>query len=199
MALKKNSVMAMFALALLVCSVVSVQAESTSGLSIGAGAGVMVAVDKESYFDKGTDFYPEAFVSYDKDSFLAELSVGWLYKKATITSSIGNVILAKADYTQSFVPTTLTLKYLPLRKNNSASIFQPYVGLGAGCLFATGDNNKIFFVISPDLGLSFGTRNILELDCAYNLVVGEKDMPVGNNLDYLKFGLRYKYRFAFKK
>jgi hypothetical protein len=184
---------------LFLCGIVSVQAEPISGLSVGAGIGSMIAMDEKSYMNSGMDLYPECFVSYDRNSLVAEASVGWLYREGKVKLVVGNKVLAEESYTEAFIPVALTVKFLPLRKGNPDSAFQPFVGLGAGCLFASGDNEDTFFSLSPDLGVSLGRKHILELDCAYNLVLGEDDLIQGDNLDYLKLSLRYKYRFALSK
>jgi hypothetical protein len=196
--IKKMSVItAISFLSFLLCGTVSAQETSSAGLSVGVGLGTMVAIDKESYFDSGIDFYPEAVVAYDKEALSAEASLGLLYKKATVKTTLGNLVLSKTDVTQAFLPLELTVKYRPLQKNNPDSLFHPYLGLGAGWLIPTGDNDQGFFVLSPDCGISMGSKHVLELDCAYKLVLGEDDLAQGDNLDYLKVTLRYKYRFAF--
>lgn len=184
-------------LALLLCGAVSAYAEVPSGLSVGAGLGSMFAVDEQSYLGSGTDLYPECFVSYDRGPLAFELSAGWLYREGKIKLVLGNVVLSETKYTEAFFPVELAVKYLPMKMVKSDGPLQPFLGLGAGMLFASGDNDENFFFLSPDLGLSFGKRHIFELDCAYNLVLGDDDLDLGANLDYLKLSLRYKYRFAF--
>ncbi|HOX33021.1 MAG TPA: hypothetical protein PLB91_11870 [Spirochaetales bacterium] len=193
----RNKTAATLALLAFAVGIASAQARAPRGLSLGIGAGGMMPADKESYLGDALDLYPEASIAYDVGIFLAEASVGWIMKSGTITYYVGSVAIGEEDYEIQFFPAKLAAKVMPFRESRPDLLAQPFAGLGLGCLVASGDNGDSYLLASPELGVSFGRKHILDLDLTYNCVIGEEDLTLGDTLDYCTFGLKYRYRFAF--
>jgi hypothetical protein len=102
---------------------------------------------------------------------------------------VNGVEVWREEYTQAFVPVTLSFRCLPIRLLKSRFPVQPYAGIGAGAYLAlTGDNETHCPMVAPQAGVEFrlGQWFVLGLDAAYNFIA-EDDDEYRNNLDYLSF------------
>jgi hypothetical protein len=156
----------------------------------------MVAHDEATYGDLATDGYLEFRVASDLGPVEIGLSVGHVYREATLRTYSSRYGYSYDSYTMEFVPVEFHVNLLPVRLGAPRCPAQPYVGMGLGAFVATGDNSDSYAMISPSAGVEFfaGRFTVLGFDVTYHHVFSDNPGSEGENFDYTTVMFCYRFR-----
>jgi len=82
---------------------------------------------------------------------------------------------------------------MPLKLISDRDGIQPYCGIGLGGYFGTGDNTYSYAMVAPSLGLSLGSKHVIDIGYSYHRIY--ENSP-GDDLDYHTIVAAYRYRLG---
>jgi len=118
--------------------------QSLGGVSIGGGAGVFVAQDKERYMGIQTDIYPELGMYIDIRGIRLGLTGGLIYRyKEEWVSYWGDYYYYEYtyDYKMMFIPVQGEIALIPLRMLNKKAVIQPFLSVSGGAYIPIGGSD----------------------------------------------------------